>query len=370
MKRALAALLLIAALLCIPFSAKADGNPSAIPAQAAYLIEANSGRVIAAKNENAHLPMASTTKIMTALLAIESGRMAETVTVAAEVAGTEGSSMYLKAGEKLPLSELVYGLMLRSGNDAAAAIAYFLDGGIEAFAERMNARAEELGLSNTHFTNPSGLPDRAHYTSARDLCLLAATALADPVFAEIVRTKYRETTGETPRMLKNKNRLLWEYEGGVGVKTGYTKAAGKCLVFAAERGGMKLVGTVLNCPSMWDAAKSMLDDGFARFEAKLYLDPNTVFWIPVQNGAKKALPLMPLSGILYVTEVGANETVRVETSLPDGISAPVSAGDPVGTAMLYVNGTAVCSVPIVAAEPAEKLGFFDYLRRAVSDYAR
>ena len=208
--KALLAALLIPALLLLPKPARAD----AIPAQAAYLLEANSGRVIAAQNENARLPMASTTKIMTALLAIESGRMNETVTVPQEAVGTEGSSMYLKAGEKLPLRDLVYGLMLRSGNDAAVAIACALDGGIDAFVERMNARAADLGLLDTHFTNPNGLHDPSHYTSARDLCLLAAAALENPVFAEIVRTRYRETGGDTPRTLKNKNRLLWEYEGG------------------------------------------------------------------------------------------------------------------------------------------------------------
>ncbi len=365
MKRAFAVLLLIAALL-VPFSARADTIE--IPAKAAYLIEANAGRVIVEKNAHARLPMASTTKIMTALLAIESGRMTKTVTVDAKAAGVEGSSMYLKAGERLSLSDLVYGLMLRSGNDAAVAIACFLDGGVDAFVERMNARAAELNLHDTHFTNPNGLHDAAHYTSAHDLALLAATALENPIFSGIVRTQYYETTGDTLRTLKNKNRLLWEYEGGIGVKTGYTNAAGKCLVFAAERGGMKLVGAILNCPSMWNTAKAMLDDGFARFEARLMLSPQTVFRIPLQNSAKKELPLLPLSGILYVTEVDNNETVRVETNLPDFVSAPVSAGDSIGTATLYANGAAVCSVPIVAAESADRLDFFDYLRSAVSDY--
>ena len=362
--KALLAALLIPALLLLPKPARAD----AIPAQAAYLLEANSGRVIAAQNENARLPMASTTKIMTALLAIESGRMNETVTVPQEAVGTEGSSMYLKAGEKLPLRDLVYGLMLRSGNDAAVAIACALDGGIDAFVGRMNARAAELGLLDTHFTNPNGLHDPSHYTSARDLCLLAAAALENPVFTEIVRTRYRETGGDTPRTLKNKNRLLWEYEGGIGVKTGYTKAAGKCLVFAAERGGMRLVGALLNCPTMWNTAKTMLDDGFTQFRTVLFLDRRTEFWIPVANGAKKALSAVPVSGILYTVEIGERESFRVETSLPSGLNAPVRAGDTVGTATLFRNGEAVGSVAIVAAESVKACGFTEYLRKAVSDY--
>ena len=357
---------LLCALLLLPHPAKAEQED--VPAQAAYLIEANSGRVLYAKNETARLPMASTTKIMTALLAVESGRLTETVTVRQEAVGTEGSSMYLRAGEQIPLSDLVYGLMLTSGNDAAVAIAYFLDGGTEAFAAHMNARARTLGLSDTHFVTPNGLHDPDHYTTAKDLALLGAAALENPFFAEIARTQYRRTEGTNPHTLKNKNRLLWEYEGGVGVKTGYTKAAGKCLVFAAERGGMRLVGAVLNCPSMWDTAKSMLDDGFSRYRSTLFVDPNAVFWIPVQNDTKKALSAAPVSGILYVTEIGADETFRVEVSLPDSVRAPVSAGDAVGTATLFRNGEPVCTVPIVAAESADTRGFFDFLRRAVSDF--
>ena len=233
MKRLLAAAICL--IMLLPGIARAETQPAAdAPADAAYLIEANSGRVLYTKNENAHLPMASTTKIMTALLAIESGRMDETVTVPDEAVGTEGSSMYLKKGETLRFSDLVYGLMLTSGNDAAVAIACLLDGSTAAFADRMNARAEALGLNDTHFVTPNGLHDPNHYTSARDLAMLSAKALEDPTFAKIVSTQYHRTEGSNPRTLKNKNRLLWEYEGGVGVKTGYTKKAGKCLVFAAE----------------------------------------------------------------------------------------------------------------------------------------
>ncbi len=359
--------LALAALLLIPGVVRAETKTVDVPAQAAYLIEANSGRVLYAKNENARLPMASTTKIMTALLAIESGRMDETVRVPDAAVGTEGSSMYLEAGETLTLSDLVYGLMLRSGNDAAVAIALLLDGSTKAFADRMNAKAKALGLSDTHFVTPNGLHDADHYTTAHDLALLGAAALADPVFSEIVRTEYRRTEGSNPHTLKNKNRLLWEYEGGIGVKTGYTKAAGKCLVFAAERGGLKLVGAILNCPSMWDTAKRMLDDGFSRYEVRIFLAPDTVFEIPLAKGVKKALSAAPRSAILYPTEIGGNETYRVETTLI-ACAAPVWAGQTVGTATLFRNGEPVASVPIVALETAERAGFGYYLRRAAEGF--
>lgn len=367
MKRLLAAV--FALLTLLPGAARAEKAAGAdVPAEAAYLIEANSGRVLCAKNENARLPMASTTKIMTALLAIESGRLDETVAVAEEAVGTEGSSMYLKRGETIPLTDLVYGLLLTSGNDAAVAIAYFLDGGIEAFADRMNAKARELGLSDTHFVTPNGLHDPDHYTSAKNLALLGSAALENPVFAQIASAQYRRTGGSNPHTLKNKNRLLWEYEGGIGVKTGYTKAAGKCLVFAAERGAMKLVGAVLNCPTMWNTAKALLDRGFSDYRIKTLLPGDTVFSLPVENGVKKTLSAVPVSAILYPTEVGGNETYAVETSFETAYFAPVCAGDRIGTATLYRNGTAILSVPVVSTETVDAAGFGFYFRKTVQGF--
>ncbi|MBQ1821759.1 MAG: D-alanyl-D-alanine carboxypeptidase [Clostridia bacterium] len=364
MKRLLAAV--ICAVLLLPGIARAETKPREdVQAEAAYLIEANSGRVLYAKNENAHLPMASTTKIMTALLAVESGRMEETVTVPDAAVGTEGSSMYLKKGETLRLRDLVYGLMLTSGNDAAVAIACVLDGSTAAFADHMNARARELHLFDTHFVTPNGLHDPNHYTSAHDLALLGAAALENPVFAEIAATQYCRTEGSNPHALKNKNRLLWEYEGGIGVKTGYTKAAGKCLVFAAERGEMKLVGAVLNCPTMWNAAKSMLDKGFTAYRIKPFLAGDTVFSLPVENGVKKTLSAAPIRGILYPTKIDADESFAVETSFQSGIRAPVPAGEQLGTATLFLNGEAIDSVPIIAMETVDAVDFGYFLKRAV-----
>lgn len=358
-----------ALLMLLPGQASAEKTAeSDVPAQAAYLIEANSGRVLCAKNENARLPMASTTKIMTALLAIESGRLDETVAIADEAVGTEGSSMYLKRGETIPLSDLVYGLMLTSGNDAAVAIAYFLDGGIEAFAARMNAKAAELGLLDTHFVTPNGLHDSNHHTTAKDLARLGAAALDNPVFSEIVSTRYHTTGGSNPHTLKNKNRLLWEYEGGIGVKTGYTKAAGKCLVFAAERGAMKLVGAILNCPTMWNTAKALLDRAFSDYRVKVFLPVDTVFSLPVENGMKKALSAAPISAILYPTEVGGDERYTLETSFEEAYFAPVAAGRQIGTATLLRNGTAVLSVPVVSTETVGAADFGYYLRKAVHGF--
>ena len=363
MKRALT-LLVCLALLAIPTAAQAES----VPAEAAILVEAHSGRVLIEQNADTRLEMASTTKIMTALLAVESGRLDETVTVPRAAVGTEGSSMYLKEGETLRLSDLIYGLMLTSGNDAAVAIACILDGDTARFVERMNRKAAELGLSDTQFKNPNGLHDPGHYTSARDLAALAAAAMRNETFSMIVRTQYHRTEGSNPRTLKNKNRLLWEYEGGVGIKTGYTKAAGKCLVFAAERGNMLLIGVVLNCPTMWNTAKAMLDKGFSAYRARLFLDERTVFSLPLQNGVKKTLSAAPISAILYPTETDGNETFEVRTAFSTDLTAPIYIGTAVGTATLYRNDEAVLTVPIAAAETVRKTGFSYFFRKAALDF--
>ena len=216
--------------------------------------------MICAKEAHKKLPMASTTKIMTALIVIENCSLGDTVKVSPKAYGVEGSSMYLNAGEEVSVEDMLYGLMLLSGNDAAVALAIHTAGSVEAFAALMNARAEEIGAHNTHFVTPNGLHDPEHYTTAYDLALIAAEAMKNPDFRKIVGSTYHKTTtGSVIRYMKNKNKILWQYEGGCGVKTGYTKAAGRCLVFAAERDGMTLIGAVLSCPDMFNVAKAMLD---------------------------------------------------------------------------------------------------------------
>ncbi|MGN0818322.1 MAG: D-alanyl-D-alanine carboxypeptidase family protein, partial [Candidatus Coproplasma sp.] len=190
------------------------------------------------KNSDARMPMASTTKIMTALIVIEDCELDEVITVPDQAVGTEGSSIYLKHDEEISIKDLLYGLMLRSGNDSAAALAIHHSGSIEAFAENMNRRAKEIGALNTNYTNPSGLPDDNHYTTAYDLCLIACTAMKNPVFQEIVGTK--NYNGEF-RSFLNKNKILNTLDGANGVKTGYTVKAGRCLVSSAQRDGMDVV---------------------------------------------------------------------------------------------------------------------------------
>ncbi len=312
--------------------------------------------------------MASTTKVMTALLAIETGGLDRLIAVADAAVGTEGSSMYLKRGEKLTLSDLLYGLMLTSGNDAAVAIACAIDGSVDAFAERMNARARELGCADTNFVNPNGLQHPEHYTTARDLCRIACAAMQNETFRTIVSTTYHVTqSGDAPRTIKNKNRLLWEYEGGNGVKTGYTTTAGKCLAFSARRGELQLVGVVLDCPSMWQTAKQLLDLGFETLEMQRLLPTQLPFLsIEVKNGDKERLAVVPKQGILYPIRKDGSDDVRVSVTVAEEpLSAPVAHGTEVGRVTIRVNGEVVLSGPLVTAEGAERLTYPYYLREVL-----
>jgi len=243
-------------------------NVRTVPARAEtssgeIAVELTTGEVLAERNADLKLPMASTTKIMTAIIIIEDCNPEESFTVPDEAVGVEGSSIYLKKGEEISIKDLLYGLMLRSGNDAAAALALHHSGSIERFAEVMNERAKKIGAYNTNFKNPSGLPDADHYTTARDLCIISCYAMRNDFFREIVSTKnYR---GEY-RTFANKNKMLYKYEGANGVKTGYTVKAGRCLVSSAERDGMDVVCVVLNCPDMYNRSAEILDGCFNGFK--------------------------------------------------------------------------------------------------------
>ena len=219
------------------------GKCYAISAQSAVLIDGTSGRILYEHNAYQKLPMASTTKIMTGLLACESGKLSETVKTSAFASGTEGSSLWLKVGEEQSLEDLTYGLMLKSGNDAAVSIAEYLGGNTDAFALLMNKRAKEIGAVNTNFKNPHGLDHEEHYTTAYDLALIAREAMKNETFRKIVSTKTYSIPMQNEkwdRHLKNHNKLLWQYEGCNGIKTGYTKKCGRCLVSSAKKGGLEI----------------------------------------------------------------------------------------------------------------------------------
>ncbi|MDE7380478.1 MAG: D-alanyl-D-alanine carboxypeptidase [Clostridia bacterium] len=229
-------------------------------------MELTSGKILHEKNIDCRLPMASTTKIMTAIIIVEECKLDEVITVPEQSVGVEGSSIYLKHGEQISVKDLLYGLMMRSGNDAACALAIHHSGSVEAFVEHMNSRAEEMGATNSHFKNPSGLPDNEHYTTARDLCNIARYAMSNDTFSEIVGSK--SYSGDF-RQYVNKNRLLSMLDGANGVKTGYTEKAGRCLVSSAKRGNMDVVCVVLNCYDMFERSKKLINNCFDRYSAEI-----------------------------------------------------------------------------------------------------
>lgn len=242
-------------------------------AKAEIAMELTTGTIITENNADSKLPMASTTKIITAIIVIEDCNLNEVITVPDSAIGVEGSSIYLKKDEQISIKDLLYGLMLRSGNDSAAALAIHHSGSIEKFAEVMTLRAKLMGAENSEFKNPSGLPNDGHFTTAKDLCKIACYAMKNPVFREIVSTT--DYKGQF-RSFVNKNKILKSYNGANGIKTGYTMKAGRCLVSSAEKNGMDLVCVVLNCPEMYERSCEIFDYGFNNFKL-LKLDENKVF---------------------------------------------------------------------------------------------
>ena len=352
----IAAMLLIMLDISSAYAApEADDKEPDMDAGGAVLIEKDTGIVLLSKNAHQKLPMASTTKIMTALVVIENCSLGETVEVASKAYGVEGSSMYLKAGEKISVEEL----------------AIHTAGSVEAFAALMNKRAESIGARNTHFVTPNGLHDAEHYTTAYDLALIAAEAMKNEAFRTIVASTYhKSSTGSLVRYMKNKNKILWEYEGGCGVKTGYTKAAGKCLVFAAERNGMSLIGVVLRCQTMFPTAKAMLDYGFGLYSVQKVISAGDVIVrTRVLKGTKTSLAAAAKDDIMIPVKKGERACIKTEIMLDEGLSAPVELGQEIGTLKVFVNDKLAAQTSIVACESIAPLEYGHYLKKLLGMWA-
>ena len=325
-----------------------DALPS-ISAVSAILIDADSGTVIGAKAPDVKMSMASTTKIMTALVAIESADISQKVSVSPCAVGVEGSSIYLYEGERLTLEELLYAMLLESANDAAAAIAIAVGGSIEDFAALMNEKANDLGLESTHFTNPHGLDDGEHYTTARELAIIAAEAMRNETFRKIVST-YKKTIPlnetEGVRLLINHNKLLKGYDGAVGIKTGYTKKSGRCLVSAAERDGVRLICVTLSAPDDWQDHKTLLDFGFSSYESRLLCeDGDFKYILPIIGGDKEYVTLTN-KGELRVTLPKDAPDIKATVELFPFEYAPVSKGEILGKVVYKVGVRTVAEMPL------------------------
>ena len=336
---------LLAAVLFFPLRA------DALSAEKAILLDAVSGKVIYEKNADQQSLIASTTKIMTALVVCEQCNVLDRMRIPKEAVGIEGSSMYLQEGEILTIQELLYGLMLRSGNDAAVALAIYCGGTVEGFAQLMNDKARSLGMNDSHFVNPNGLDAPEHYASARDLATLAAYAMENPIFQKTVSAKSIKI-GE--RYLTNHNKLLWRVEGADGVKTGYTKAAGRILVSSANRQGRRLIGVTINAPDDWNDHTRLLEEGFKRFRvARIITKGDCVGTVEIAGGQEGSVRL--LAGENFEFAMAEGENVEFVPSGPGFVYAPVVMGADAGFMHIRIEGKTVGKIPLIYGETVETM---------------
>ena len=322
----------------------------AVSAKSAILLDAQTGRVLYERNADQQSLIASTTKIMTALLVCEQTNVLDRVRIPKEAVGIEGSSMYLKEGEVLTVQELLYGLMLHSGNDAAVALAIYCGGTVEGFAELMNDKAHRLGMKNTHFANPNGLDAPHHYSTARDMAVLAAYAMENPIFAKTVSTKTVNVTG---RSLRNHNKLLWLLEGADGVKTGFTKAAGRILVSSCLRQGRRLIAVTINDGNDWQDHQHLMEAGFSEFSTRqLVRSGECLGTVTVISGDAQSVELIAAEDFSYA--LSRCEQPELVLSKPDFVYAPVVKGQEAGYAHVCIGGKPVGKVALVFGKTVEQ----------------
>jgi len=338
-----------------------------ISAESAVVMEVRTGRILYSKNMTAKKPMASTTKIMTALLALENCPLDAVVKVPEEAVGIEGSSIYLRYGEELTMEDLLYGLMLRSGNDAATAIACHLGGSVEGFAKMMNERAKELGAINTNFENPHGLHSKNHYTTAYDLALITRKALMNENFRKIVSTKIWKANREGYNYFYNKNKTLYQYSGGDGVKTGYTQAAGRCLVTSATRNGMQVIAVVLNDYNWFDDCYKLMDEAFNNFELFKCVEKGTpVKRFEVLNGKKDFSYVVPREDIYVPVKPEEKEKIKIYYDLDTQIKAPIKKGMVLGKAKVYLDDKLLATTELISNEDVVEKTFLDTVKGLIN----
>lgn len=335
-------------------------SPPAINGSSSILIETNTGRVLYSTNPNLKLPIASTTKIMTALLALENGNLDEKVKINRKSVGIEGSSIYLFPDEEITLRDLVYGLMLRSGNDAAVAIAIHIGGSVENFAELMNKKAKEIGAKNTNFTNPHGLHNDNHYSTAYDLALITREAMKYEEFKKISKTNLWVADRDINRYFYNKNKTIRQYDGGDGVKIGYTRKAGRCLVSSATRNNMQLIAVVLNNPTWFNDCYKLFDYGFENYEPMVVYDKNQLARnIYVPNGKKEILPVITKNSLVLPLSKNEVEHLKTTVVLPEKVDAPIKKGDKIGSIKVFIKGQLMYTEDLIARENVIEKGFWD-----------
>ena len=330
------AAIFLAAVLLFPFEA------NAVSAQKAILLDAATGRILYQKDADSKALIASTTKIMTALVVCEQCNVLDRMRIPKEAVGIEGSSIYLREGEILTIQELLYGMMLHSGNDAAVALAIYCGGTVEGFAELMNDKARQLGMANTHFVNPNGLDAPGHYSTARDMALLAAYAMENPIFAQTVSTK---TVKAGNRQLTNHNKLLWRVEGADGVKTGFTKAAGRILVSSATRQGRRLIAVTINDGNDWADHEKLFNEGFSKFSVCHIVKKDSFLGsVEIVGGTDGSVGIYASVDFFYAL---SNDEITNVILPGNGFAyAPVAKGQNGGSAYICIGDNVIGKIPV------------------------
>lgn len=352
-------------------SAEKNHEEPKINAVSAIVMDAKSGRILFEKNAYSRRAMASTTKIMTALVAIENGDLEELVTVSRRAAGIGGSTINLKTGQTMKLKDMLYGLMLNSGNDAAIAIAEHIGGTVENFLEMMNKKAWQIGARNTNFKTPHGLDVDGHFSTAYDLAQITRYALNNPVFSKIVATK----TAVIPnRSLYNTNEMLGAYPGADGVKTGYTGKAGRCLVTSAVRNGWRIISVVLNCGSRYHRAqssKAILDYAFNNYTpCVIQKDGDSIGQVTVIKGICDWVDVRTTEEIVIPLKNHEKNRIEKSVNLPESLSAPVYAGIDAGTVQYILDGEILAESKLKTWSDVERKGFLNYLEDIFQEWCR
>ena len=321
-------------------------QPPGTSASADILIEASSGTVLHEKNADKHMGIASTTKILTAIVVLETCDVNDKVVIKHDFPTVEGSSIYLKHGEELTVLELLYGLLLESGNDAAVALALHVSGSLEAFADLMNDYAKNIGCRHSQFKNPHGLDHEGQYSTARDLSLISAAAMRNKTFHDIVSTKHVSVGG---RYFRNHNKLLWNCPGAIGIKTGFTKSAGRSLVSCTERDGMRLICVTLSAPDDWNDHTKLYDWAYRSFGClNVTTGEKSYGSIPVVSGLKETIPVIPAEDFIYVYD--RSDETELSWELPRFVYAPVTCHEVAGVITIKRNGETLKEIPLVFGE--------------------
>lgn len=327
------------------------------------LMEEESGRILVEKNAYEKMPMASTTKIMTALVAIELGNLDDYVEITEESVGIIGSSIYLELGEKIKLEDLLYGLMLRSGNDSSVAIAVQISGSIDDFVKEMNKKAVDIGANYTNFSNPHGLHDDNHYSTPYDMALITREAILNEKFSTIWKSKSHTSNRHKNNYFVNKNKTLWQYQGGDGGKTGYTSDSGRCLVSTAKRNNMRLIAVSFNARDWFNDNYKLLNHGFENYNLySIYSRDQLLKKLKLENGSKDNLLLVSEESFLYPLGKDELDSVKLSIDVTKEPFIPISAGEQLGHVKTYLNEKIIRNDKLVVKYEVTKKPFYQRIK--------